>query len=116
MPTYEYECTRCGAVTEVFQSITEPTRRRLKADDRPACNCGVAVTRRVGTGAGIIFKGSGFYQTDYRSESYKQAAKAEKEAIEGKPAKGADEKAAGSATDNGKAAKPPKPKAKKPQP
>lgn len=77
MPTYEYECTRCGAVTEVFQSIAEPARRRLRKEDKPACTCNVAVARRVGTGAGIIFKGSGFYQTDYRSESYKKAAEAD---------------------------------------
>ena len=84
MPTYEYECTSCGAVTEVFQSITEPARRRLKAKDHPSCDCQAPVKRRIGTGAGIIFRGSGFYETDYRSESYKNAAKAEKEAIAGK--------------------------------
>lgn len=77
MPTYEYECTRCGAVTEVFQPISEPARRRLRKEDNPACACNASVTRRVGTGAGIIFKGSGFYQTDYRSESYKKAAEAD---------------------------------------
>ncbi len=84
MPTYEYECTKCGAVTEVFQSITERPRRRLRKSDEPACACDVPVKRRIGAGAGIIFKGSGFYQTDYRSEGYKKAAKAEKDAIESK--------------------------------
>ncbi len=80
MPTYEYECSRCGAVFELFQSITEPARRRLRKTDPKPCNCDAPVTRRIGTGGGIIFKGSGFYQTDYRSESYKNAAKADKEA------------------------------------
>ena len=84
MPTYEYECTKCGAVFELFQSITEPPRRRLKKADPRPCKCDAPVTRRIGTGGGIIFKGSGFYQTDYRSDGYKKAAKAEKEAIDGK--------------------------------
>lgn len=80
MPTYEYECSKCGKVFELFQPITEPARRRLKKTDPSPCNCNAPVTRRIGAGGGIIFKGSGFYQTDYRSESYKKAAKAEKEA------------------------------------
>lgn len=80
MPTYEYECTRCGEVFDLFQSITEPPRRRLKKSDPRPCGCNAPITRRIGTGGGIIFKGSGFYQTDYRSETYKSAAKAEKEA------------------------------------
>ena len=93
MPTYEYECTKCGAVTEVYQPITEPPRRRLKAKDRPSCDCHAPVRRRIGTGAGIIFKGAGFYETDYRSESYKKAAKAEKDAVEGKSKSDGDGKA-----------------------
>lgn len=79
MPTYEYECSECGKVFELFQQITEPPRRRLKKTDPSPCNCKAPVTRRISAGGGIIFKGSGFYQTDYRSESYKKAAKAEKE-------------------------------------
>ena len=90
MPTYEYECTKCGAVTEVFQSITDAPKRRLRVSDNPTCECNAAVKRRIGCGAGIIFKGSGFYQTDYRSESYKKGAKAEKEAREAKTDKGAE--------------------------
>jgi putative FmdB family regulatory protein len=90
MPTYEYECTKCGAVTDVFQSITDTPKRRLSAADNPACDCNAPVKRRIGCGAGIIFKGSGFYQTDYRSESYKQGAKAEKEAMKSKSDKGAE--------------------------
>ncbi len=78
MPTYEYECTQCESVTEVFQPITEKVRRKLRKTDKPTCDCNVKVVRRIGTGGGIIFKGSGFYQTDYRSESYKKAADADK--------------------------------------
>ncbi|RME39767.1 MAG: zinc ribbon domain-containing protein [Planctomycetota bacterium] len=84
MPTYEYECTECGTVFELFQPITEPPRRRLRKSDPKPCDCNAPVRRRIGTGGGIIFKGSGFYQTDYRSESYKKAAQADKEASAGK--------------------------------
>ena len=71
MPTYEYECRRCGHVFERFQNITdEPVKRCPK--------CKGKVERLIGTGAGVIFKGSGFYSTDYRSDSYKNAAKQEK--------------------------------------
>ena len=88
MPTYEYECTKCGKVFDLFQSITEPPRRRLKKTDPRPCECGAPVKRRIGTGGGIIFKGSGFYQTDYRSDSYKKAEKAEKDAGTTKTDKG----------------------------
>lgn len=70
MPTYEYECRKCGHVFELFQRITEPPVKRCP-------KCKGAVKRLMGAGAGIIFKGSGFYQTDYRSEGYKRAAKAD---------------------------------------
>jgi len=70
MPTYDYECEKCGYTFEKFQSIKAPSIRKC-----PSCGK-LAVRRLIGTGAGIIFKGSGFYQTDYRSESYrKEAAK-----------------------------------------
>jgi putative FmdB family regulatory protein len=77
MPTYEYECSKCGHVTEVFQSITAKPLRKLP---EPCEGCGerVSVTRLLGTGGAVIFKGSGFYETDYRSESYKKAAEAAK--------------------------------------
>ncbi len=92
MPTYEYQCSKCGVVTEVFQAITEPTRRKLRKADEPQCSCQATVTRLIGTGAGVIFKGSGFYQTDYRSESYKKAAKADKEAANGNSSKDGKDK------------------------
>ena len=84
MPTYDYECTQCGEVVEIFHSITEAPRRRLRKDDPKPCDCNSSVRRRIGTGGGIIFKGSGFYETDYRSESYKKAAKADSEAKDAK--------------------------------
>ena len=70
MPTYEYECAKCAKIFEVFQRIT----------DKPLSKCPTCkskVKRLIGTGSGVIFKGSGFYATDYRSEGYKSAAKAE---------------------------------------
>lgn len=72
MPTYDYECRSCGHEMEAFHSMSaEPLK------DCPACG-EPSLKRKIGTGAGLIFKGSGFYQTDYRSDSYKQGAKAEK--------------------------------------
>lgn len=92
MPTYEYECTKCGKVTEVFQSMTEAPRRKLRKDDRPSCRCNAPVQRRISGGAGLIFKGSGFYITDYRSDSYKEAAKKETEPVSGEGKKEAGKK------------------------
>ena len=79
MPTYEYLCENCGYEFERFQSITAAALRKC-----PRCNRR-ALKRLVGTGAGVIFKGSGFYETDYRSESYKKAEQKEKNSTE--PAK-----------------------------
>ena len=67
MPTYDYECQKCGHAFEKFQSMTE---ERLKT----CPECKGKVKRLIGTGAGIIFKGSGFYETDYRSDSYQKGA------------------------------------------
>jgi len=83
MPTYEYECTSCGKVFELFQPITEAPRKKLRKDDPHPCKCNAPVSRRISTGGGIIFKGSGFYITDYRSDGYKKAAESESNA--GKP-------------------------------
>ncbi|HEY5766555.1 MAG TPA: zinc ribbon domain-containing protein [Candidatus Udaeobacter sp.] len=78
MPTYEYSCEKCGQTFEAFQSMRdEPFRECPKESCRlPKWGHG-KVKRLLGTGAGLIFKGSGFYSTDYRSESYKAAAKKE---------------------------------------
>jgi len=72
MPTYDYICESCEYEFEQFQSITARPIRKCP-------RCGKAsVQRLIGAGAGIIFKGSGFYETDYRSESYKKAQESEK--------------------------------------
>ncbi len=73
MPTYEYQCNGCGHEFEEFQSITAKPIRKC-----PACSEN-KVKRLIGCGSGVIFKGSGFYQTDYRSDSYQKAAKADKD-------------------------------------
>jgi putative FmdB family regulatory protein len=74
MPTYDYCCDACGHRFEQFQSITARPLRKC-----PICRART-LRRLLGTGGGIIFKGSGFYQTDYRSDSYKKAVDAEKKA------------------------------------
>jgi putative FmdB family regulatory protein len=77
MPTYDYVCEACDHQFEVFHSITEEPRRKCP-------KCGRQKLRRlIGPGAAIVFKGSGFYATDYRSESYKKGAAAEKAARSG---------------------------------
>lgn len=77
MPTYEYLCQACGHRFEEFQSITaEPLRK--------CPECGRSkLERLIGAGAGILFKGSGFYETDYRSDAYKKSAEAEKKSAGG---------------------------------
>ncbi|MCF7675817.1 MAG: zinc ribbon domain-containing protein [Akkermansiaceae bacterium] len=72
MPRYDYECQKCGNRFEVTQSMNDP-----KLEDCPEPSCDGRVKRLLGTGAGVIFKGSGFYQTDYRSASYQAGAKAD---------------------------------------
>jgi putative FmdB family regulatory protein len=71
MPTYDYECEACDHVWEEFQSITAKPTKKCPECGKPKAK------RKIGPGAGIIFKGSGFYQTDYRSDSYKKAADAD---------------------------------------
>lgn len=78
MPTYDYTCSSCEHSWELFQSITAKPIRKCP-------HCGRQTARRmIGTGAGVLFKGSGFYCTDYRSEGYKKAAKSESESSSGK--------------------------------
>lgn len=98
MPTYDYVCKACGHELEIFQSITEAPKKKC-----PKCKKS-KLERRIGSGAAILFKGSGFYQTDYRSESYKAAEKAEKSDSKSSETKGAEKPAADS--------KPAEPKAK----
>jgi putative FmdB family regulatory protein len=77
MPTYDYVCDACDHKFELFQSINAPVKKKCPA-------CGRLKLRRLfGTGAAIMFKGSGFYETDYRSDSYKKGAQAEKKSADG---------------------------------
>jgi len=84
MPTYDYICDACGHEFEAFESI--------KADPQTECpTCHEAKLRRkIGAGAAILFKGSGFYQTDYRSDSYKKGAQADKASSSDSSSKSSD--------------------------
>lgn len=95
MPTYEYVCEACEHEFDEFQSMSAALLKKC-----PACAKN-KLRRKIGTGAGIIFKGGGFYETDYRSDSYKQAAKAEKES-------GTGTKSEGSSSSGGEASSAPK--------
>lgn len=72
MPTYQYKCDACGHEFEEFQKMSDHP-----IDTCPKCGDTGRVRRLISGGAGILFKGSGFYTTDYRSESYKKAAQSE---------------------------------------
>ena len=72
MPTYEYECEKCRQVFEQFQSIAAEPLKICRKE-----GCGGPVHRLMSGGAGFLFKGSGFYSTDYRSDSYKKGAKSD---------------------------------------
>ena len=74
MPTYDYVCDACDHKFELFQSITEPVKRKCPECKKPK------LRRLFGTGAAVMFKGSGFYTTDYRSEGYKKRASEDKPA------------------------------------
>ncbi len=106
MPTYEYVCEKCGHQFELFQSMKDKPLAVC-----PEKLCGRKrwgkgrVKRQLGTGAGLIFKGSGFYITDYRSEKYKEAAKKEAPAPASKPS-GGETKASPSKTETKPAATP----------
>mgnify|MGYP001599447336 CR=1 FL=1 len=76
MPTYEYVCSACAHHVEYFQPMSEAPKKKC-----PECKKSKLV-RQIGAGAGILFKGSGFYQTDYRSDSYKKAQSADKPAAD----------------------------------
>ena len=71
MPTYDYRCDGCGHEFELFQQMSAPVKKKC-----PECEK-LKLKRLIGTGSAVMFKGSGFYETDYRSDSYKNAAKAD---------------------------------------
>ncbi len=104
MPTYGYRCDNCGHEFERFQSITARALRKCPRCGRNSLN------RLIGTGAGVIFKGSGFYETDYRSESYKQAQKKE---TDGGKEKKDDGKSEVKTAESGESGPPAKPGSKK---
>ena len=113
MPTYEYTCQKCNHQFEISQSINDNALTVCPKERCPQKPWGKGrVKRLIGAGAGLIFKGSGFYITDYRSENYKQAAKKDAPATtsggESKPAS-SDSKAAPAKSDS----KPAKPAAAK---
>ena len=100
MPTYDYECDACGHTMELFQGINDPIKKKCP-------DCGKNKLKRLfGTGAAIVFKGSGFYQTDYRSDGYKKAAEADKKT---KSEKKSSDKGDSKKSDSGKAAEAKKP-------
>lgn len=108
MPTYDYRCIHCAHEFELFQSMSDSVKRKC-----PVCGK-LALERLIGTGAALIFKGSGFYETDYRSKDYKSAQEADSKAAKGgeskaddaKPAKTADDKGATTKTETKSETKP----------
>ena len=86
MPTYDYECNACGHLFELFQGINDPIKRKC-----PECGR-LKLQRLFGTGAAVVFKGSGFYETDYRSADYKKAAAADKKSQQSSKEKSSDTK------------------------
>ena len=102
MPTYEYICEKCGHQFERFQSISAKPLTQCPEDICSQKRWGKGkVKRAISGGAGLLFKGSGFYVTDYRSDKYKEAAKKETA-----PAKSADTKPAGTSDTKSSASKP----------
>lgn len=100
MPTYDYKCNGCGHRFEQFQSMKDKALKKC-----PECGKNT-LERLIGTGAAVLFKGSGFYQTDYRSEGYKKAA-----AAESKPSESKSDSGSGAAKTESSPAKTPEPKA-----
>ncbi|MFT4592477.1 MAG: putative FmdB family regulatory protein [Phycisphaerales bacterium] len=78
MPTYDYQCQNCNHEFELFQQMSDPVKKKC-----PECAT-LKLKRLIGAGSGIMFKGSGFYETDYRSDAYKKDAKKAQDSATGK--------------------------------
>jgi putative FmdB family regulatory protein len=106
MPTYEYECAKCRKDFEIFQSMKDDALKTCPKDRCRQKTWGKGrVKRKLGAGAGFIFKGSGFYITDYRSEGYKKA-KSDSAKAGSAPAESSSAKSDSGKTDSKPAAKP----------
>jgi putative FmdB family regulatory protein len=99
MPTYDYVCDGCGHAFELFQSMTDNVKKTCPKCKKPK------LRRLIGAGGAIVFKGSGFYKTDYRSESYKKGAAAESGGGKKESGSGAKADGGGAKGDSGSAAK-----------
>lgn len=97
MPTYDYRCANCAHEFELFQQMSDPVKRKCPKCGKPR------LERLIGAGAGVIFKGGGFYQTDYRSDSYKKSAEADKKSsIPAEPASAGSSSGEAKAKDSSK--------------
>lgn len=105
MPTYDYECDACNHKFELYQSIVAEPERRC-----PKCKK-LKLRRLIGTGAAVVFKGSGFYQTDYRSDTYKKSAAADSKSSSESSSAGTESSKSTSDSDAKPAAKVDKPAA-----
>jgi putative FmdB family regulatory protein len=116
MPTYEYHCEKCGKNFELFQSMRDQPLAECPKEHCQQKKWGHGkVKRQIGTGAGLIFKGSGFYITDYRSKNYQEGAKKEAPATpSAEKSSGSKEGSAGTATPAATPAKTTESKPKKP--
>ncbi len=107
MPTYDYKCNACEHEFELFQSMSASVKKKC-----PECGK-LKLERLIGIGAAVMFKGTGFYETDYRSESYKKGAEAEKKAKEPKKETKKETKVDSKKTEAKPAVKKPKAESKK---
>jgi len=107
MPTYDYRCNACEHEFELFQAMSAGVKKKC-----PECGK-LKLERLIGIGAAVMFKGSGFYETDYRSESYKQGAEADKKAKEPKKDTKAETKSESKSESKPEKKKDPKPEVTK---
>lgn len=99
MPTYEYQCQECGHEFELFQQMSDAAKKKC-----PSC-AKLKLKRLIGSGSAVMFKGSGFYETDYRSESYKKDAKKANESSKPKKEDSKQSKSKKNSKDNSSSSK-----------